>query len=205
LWSVEAYADRYVAEMRTVQPKGPYNVLGWSLGGYIAQAIAVRLRDLGEDVDLLAVLDADLDKRDVDLGALVTPGELVYEYAPMFGVQAERMDLTAAEAANILSQALPGAAFVEAVHIERLTECYNGSRGMLAGYEPTHFDGDLVFFTPTQDNDDHGSACASWREFIGGELSNHLVDSTHDRMAAPDALPEIAHVVNLSLAPTTQG
>ncbi|NMN94234.1 non-ribosomal peptide synthetase [Antrihabitans stalactiti] len=196
LRSVEAYADRYVAEMRTVQPKGPYNVLGWSLGGYIAQAIAVRLRELGEDVDLLAVLDADLDKRDVDLGAPVTPGELVYEYAPMFGVQAERMDLTAAEAANILSQALPGAAFVEAEHIERLTECYNGSRGMLAGYEPTHFDGDLVFFTPTQDNDDLASACASWRGFIGGELANHLVDSTHDRMAAPDALPEIARVIN---------
>ena len=196
LRSVEAYADRYVAEMRAVQPKGPYNVLGWSLGGYIAQAIAVRLRELGETVDLLAVLDADLDKRDVDLGAPVTPGELVYEYAPIFGVQAERMDLTAAEAATILSQALPGAAFVEAEHIERLTECYNGSRGMLAGYEPTYYDGDLVFFTPTQDSDDLESACAGWRDFIGGELRNHLVDSTHDRMAAPDALPAIADVLN---------
>nr|AGS49833.1 long-chain-fatty-acid--CoA ligase [uncultured bacterium esnapd16.2] len=38
--SVEEMAADYVAQIRTVQPAGPYHLLGWSLGGRIAQAMA---------------------------------------------------------------------------------------------------------------------------------------------------------------------
>ena len=33
-------------------------VLGWSLGGNVAQSIAVQLQEAGEDIELLAILDA---------------------------------------------------------------------------------------------------------------------------------------------------
>jgi len=48
------YADRLVA---SVQP-GPVHLAGWSIGGIIAQAVAVRLRDMGRAVGLVALLDA---------------------------------------------------------------------------------------------------------------------------------------------------
>ncbi|MCL2533503.1 MAG: amino acid adenylation domain-containing protein, partial [Nocardiaceae bacterium] len=38
--SVQQLAHRYVEEIRVVQPHGPYNLLGWSLGGVIAHAMA---------------------------------------------------------------------------------------------------------------------------------------------------------------------
>ncbi|MGB3697055.1 MAG: amino acid adenylation domain-containing protein, partial [Gordonia sp. (in: high G+C Gram-positive bacteria)] len=53
-----AWADRYLAEVRSVQPTGPYHLLGWSVGGVIAQAMATRLQAAGEEVAYLGVMDA---------------------------------------------------------------------------------------------------------------------------------------------------
>ncbi|WP_353507209.1 amino acid adenylation domain-containing protein [Gordonia sp. ABSL1-1] len=51
-------ARRYVEEIRRVQPTGPYHLLGWSVGGVIAHAMAVQLEAAGEEVALLAIMDA---------------------------------------------------------------------------------------------------------------------------------------------------
>ncbi|MGY2063233.1 alpha/beta fold hydrolase, partial [Nocardia gipuzkoensis] len=54
---IEAAKD-YVAHIRSVRPHGPYHLLGWSLGGLIAQEIAVQLQEAGEEVALLAMMDS---------------------------------------------------------------------------------------------------------------------------------------------------
>ncbi|MFE6667640.1 non-ribosomal peptide synthase/polyketide synthase [Streptomyces sp. NPDC057697] len=56
--SVEEVADDYLAEITRIQPHGPYHLLGWSFGGVVAHAMAARLRERGEDVPLLVLLDA---------------------------------------------------------------------------------------------------------------------------------------------------
>jgi len=55
---VEDMAARYIREMKTVQPKGPYYVGGRCLGAYIALEIANQLHAAGEKVGMLAVLDS---------------------------------------------------------------------------------------------------------------------------------------------------
>ncbi|MER5640149.1 amino acid adenylation domain-containing protein, partial [Kitasatospora sp. NPDC002227] len=50
-------AHTYLAELRAVRPEGPYALLGWSFGGAVAHAMAALLRQQGEQVDLLAILD----------------------------------------------------------------------------------------------------------------------------------------------------
>ncbi|MEU6299667.1 alpha/beta fold hydrolase, partial [Streptomyces erythrochromogenes] len=55
--SVEELARRYTAHLRSVQPGGPYHLLGWSFGGLVAHAIATELRAAGEDVAFLCVVD----------------------------------------------------------------------------------------------------------------------------------------------------
>jgi thioesterase domain-containing protein len=44
--------------MQEVQPHGPYAVMGFSAGGIIALAIAEAMRDRGESMALVAVLDS---------------------------------------------------------------------------------------------------------------------------------------------------
>jgi len=58
LGDIEALAMEHLAAIRTVQPAGPYALGGWSFGGLVAFEIALRLREAGERVALLALLDA---------------------------------------------------------------------------------------------------------------------------------------------------
>jgi acetoacetyl-CoA synthetase len=54
---VEDMAASYVEQMRTVQPKGPYALAGYSFGGLVAFEIAQQLRRAGEQIELLFMLD----------------------------------------------------------------------------------------------------------------------------------------------------
>jgi thioesterase domain-containing protein len=57
LTSIEAMAAHYVEEIRILQPEGPYYVGGYSFGGSVAYAMACLLRQQGQEVALLAIID----------------------------------------------------------------------------------------------------------------------------------------------------
>ncbi|MEH2296963.1 non-ribosomal peptide synthetase [Nostoc sp.] len=57
LTCIEDMATHYIEALRTVQPKGPYFLGGWSFGGWVAFEMAQQLQKSGEEVALLAVLD----------------------------------------------------------------------------------------------------------------------------------------------------
>jgi amino acid adenylation domain-containing protein len=54
---VEEMAEHYLAEVRAVQPRGPYFLMGVCMGGLVAFEIAQRLQTTGEQVAFLALLD----------------------------------------------------------------------------------------------------------------------------------------------------
>ena len=58
----EEMARDYLAELRTVQPEGPYLLGGFSGGGITAYEMARQLRAAGEEVGLLVFLDTPLPK-----------------------------------------------------------------------------------------------------------------------------------------------
>ncbi len=53
----EEMARDYLAEIRTVQPHGPYLIGGFSGGGLVAYEMAQQLRSEGEDTSLVVLLD----------------------------------------------------------------------------------------------------------------------------------------------------
>lgn len=56
--SLEAMAEDYLQRVRSIQPAGPVRLLGWSLGGLVAHAMAARLEAEGGTVELLGLMDA---------------------------------------------------------------------------------------------------------------------------------------------------
>jgi amino acid adenylation domain-containing protein len=56
--SVEEMAAHYIREMRTVQPRGPYLLSGWCFGGFVVFEMAQQLVRMGEQVEMLAMLNA---------------------------------------------------------------------------------------------------------------------------------------------------
>lgn len=55
--TIEAMAERYVNEMKTVQPRGPYLLLGFSMGGMVAFEMAHLLSASGEQAAFVGLID----------------------------------------------------------------------------------------------------------------------------------------------------
>jgi thioesterase domain-containing protein len=62
--TVEEMAQLYIQEIRRHQPTGPYYIAGYSSGGNIAYEIACQLREAGQEVGLLLVIDQPNPKSD---------------------------------------------------------------------------------------------------------------------------------------------
>lgn len=72
--TIEAMAIDYATVIQGVRPNGPYRLLGWSMGGFIAHAIARELELRGELVEQIAMIDsrpvAEFDTHDTGLAVL---------------------------------------------------------------------------------------------------------------------------------------
>ncbi|VYT78035.1 enterobactin non-ribosomal peptide synthetase EntF [Metakosakonia massiliensis] len=55
--TLDEVCEQHLATLLAEQPRGPYHLLGYSLGGTLAQGIAARLRQRGEEVAFLGLLD----------------------------------------------------------------------------------------------------------------------------------------------------
>ncbi|MEX3018944.1 enterobactin non-ribosomal peptide synthetase EntF [Kluyvera sp. STS39-E] len=55
--TLDEVCEQHLETLRAQQPHGPYYLLGYSLGGTLAQGIAARLRQHGETVAFLGLLD----------------------------------------------------------------------------------------------------------------------------------------------------
>ena len=57
---VEEMAETYLEAIRSVQPDGPYTLVGYSFGGLVALEMGRQLRDAGERVDWIGLVDTDV-------------------------------------------------------------------------------------------------------------------------------------------------
>ena len=56
--SIEQMAARYIHVLQVVQPAPPYLLGGWSMGGLVAFEMALQLKQQGQDVSLVAIIDS---------------------------------------------------------------------------------------------------------------------------------------------------
>ncbi|MFD4352671.1 amino acid adenylation domain-containing protein [Nocardia sp. NPDC058518] len=193
--SIEDFADRYIREIRAVQPEGPYHVLGWSSGGLIAHAIATKLREAGDTVGVVALLDADTADIDGDSIEQLTAGGFVNAFGSVIGIHDVPAEATAREAADAIRERLGGVTLIDADTLERLAASYNASARTRTGYRRPVFDGDILYFSATVDTSDIFGP-DGWRPYVTGEISNHDIEVTHYEMTAPHVLPIIARVLD---------
>jgi len=193
--SIEQLAHRYVEEMKAIQPEGPYDLLGWSLGGVIAHAMAVELQRAGENVATLAVMDSypdngedplfgKLDMRDLlrGLGLVVaTDGEVTYE-----------------RAAQLLNESWGSDSGLRGEHLERINAGYENSRELVHRFEPQVYDGDLLIFPATGEDDGTTRARSvdEWRPLVTGRIAEYPVDCGHNDMIEPQSLAVIGPVLS---------
>ncbi|MFI6953324.1 amino acid adenylation domain-containing protein [Nocardia sp. NPDC050408] len=192
--TLDQLAARYVREIRAVQPHGPYHLLGYSLGGTIAHAIAVRLRGIGETVATLAMMDTRVVTASTVRLPTPTIAELLAEFAGL-DVPPGPADITAAAAAELLHR--QGGLFtaVTPEHLVILHDDYARLVDLTWNHRPTPFDGDLIYFSAAADTADGPSPVLAWNNLITGRITEHRIPVRHERMIEPDSLRAIGFVL----------
>jgi thioesterase domain-containing protein/aryl carrier-like protein len=196
--SLRAMAADYIEELRSVQPHGPYTLLGWSVGGLIAHEIAVQLQAAGEEIAGLIVLDAyPEDVRKTSDTSKTSEDGSVLESAPDL---ADLADWRAEEVARTMDAAQRQVArilgSVTQEEVAAYAEVFVNNRLVKVGHEYGLFEGDLLLIVATQAPED-GAAAASvqdparWRPYVGGEIVTAEIDCAHEEMARPEQLARI--------------
>ncbi|MEG8182207.1 amino acid adenylation domain-containing protein [Nocardia terpenica] len=199
--SVAEMAADYIDQIRTVQPEGPYRLLGWSSGGLIAQQVAAALTDSGAEVDLVVMLDSHPAD---DIGdAAVTDANVLRLLLEQAGIaEVAEEELTVAAVARML-RASSGTAMVGAVDEAALAAiiavCRN-TAAILAKHRPGVAATDLLYFRAGQGDSAAASGVERWREHVTGRMTEHVVDHAHAEMTSAAALADLGPILDRALS-----
>ncbi|ARU63608.1 hypothetical protein CBW65_23280 [Tumebacillus avium] len=182
LTTVEALAEQYLAEIRTVQKSGPYRLGGWSFGGVVALEVARRLQAAGEEVEPLVLFDsyAELAVKDTEESVLLaafftdSAGLSGADVTP-FAAEAER--LTAGDLPRLLPQAQQAGLLPEDVSVEQLLRLYRvfrANRLAYAAYLAAPYHGDVLLLHTAD-----AASVSGWQEVVQGTLRAQEVPGDH--------------------------
>ncbi|MGZ3102047.1 amino acid adenylation domain-containing protein [Streptomyces sp. H72] len=194
--TLDAMIDDYCAQIREVQPEGPYRLLGWSMGGLLAHRVATRLQAAGQRVDLLAIVDAyppASTRADWDAAEMVARiGEELGFDVDRVGPDQEEALLTDLRAKGHPLGHLPGGDIGAAVRV------YVNSTRLTRNLRPEVFDGDVLFFSSGTSfaEDDPVHDVAAWRPYVTGGITERVIDHLHeDLLIEPAAITAISDVL----------
>ncbi|WP_223865570.1 alpha/beta fold hydrolase [Streptomyces sp. 5-10] len=189
--SIEEMADDYVATMRSIQPSGPYNLLGWSFGGMVAHAMAARLEAMGERVDRLFLLDAyPLERQSAEPLWCPSRREVVED---LLRVARNQYDPVADDG---LWRPPPLGTEVSEEHVDGIYRAYQTNLDMMARHTPPVLKGDIVLVRAAiPESDARTGDPLDWRPYVEGDIRIVDIDCTHSEMLDTAAANEIGTVV----------
>ncbi|MEU5445347.1 non-ribosomal peptide synthetase [Streptomyces griseofuscus] len=85
--TIEAISELYLADLRAVQPEGPYHLGGWCMGGIVAYEMARQLQAAGERIGSLTIVSASIDDP-------VPPRYITSDAAAILGAFADKLPIT---------------------------------------------------------------------------------------------------------------
>jgi thioesterase domain-containing protein/acyl carrier protein len=194
--SIEELAEIYLAQIRAVQPSGPYLLLGASFGGLVAYQLAARLRQAGERLGLVALLDAvphraftepgeSLDAGLVEQSALVA---VLGDHAPGLAAAGGRLSRAAVfPAVRDGEGPLRGS---DDRWLAILTDVCASHIRMALGYQPPRYDGTLTLFSARTEGISAAAKAAAWRQTAAG-VRCHELDCAHGHILRPSPAAEI--------------
>ncbi|MGW2843039.1 amino acid adenylation domain-containing protein [Streptomyces sp. NPDC001493] len=183
----------YAERLRAVQPHGPYRLVGWSVGGVLAQAVAVLLQEAGEEVELLALLDAFPSEM---WRARPAPeeGDALTAVLRMAGF--ERTDeQTRDDVLATLRRAGSPLAGLSDRTLSRIVDIVPHHARLMREHRHDTFRGDVLFFTAAAPRAEDWLTREAWRAHVTGEIVNHDLDCTHARLLQGDNLDTVATVL----------
>ncbi|WP_299536190.1 amino acid adenylation domain-containing protein [uncultured Streptomyces sp.] len=191
--SLEEEAADYVARIREVHPHGPYRLLGWSVGGVLAQTVAVLLQEAGEEVQLLALLDAFPAEQWRERPA-PEEGDALTAVLRMAGLE-RTGERTREDVLATLREAGSRLAGLSDRTLTRVVDVVPNHARLMREHRQRTFRGDLVFFTAAAPRAEDWLTREAWRPHVTGSVVNHDLDCTHPQMLRDQYLDRIGDVL----------
>ncbi|RKG86206.1 condensation domain-containing protein, partial [Corallococcus terminator] len=179
--TVEAMAALYVDALRAVQPKGPYRLGGWSMGGVVAYEMARQLQARGEAVELLALIDPSPAKDDrvpFDVGD-------ASQVASLF--ELDRGQLAAPEA--------------EGPQGHTLLQVFTHNLRALKHYRPGPFQGRVLLLQASEAPTSEGPRDEGWDALITGALVRETLPGNHYTLLRTPNVQALAKRLETALQP----
>jgi amino acid adenylation domain-containing protein len=168
---MEDLAAHYIEEMRTLQPEGPYFLMGLSFGGVIAYEMAQQLVAQGQQVGLLALFDTHIQRG--------------RKLLPLRQRVANLLRLPLPELMERINGIVERKLRVLKYGNQYLPHIYN-AEGLIAtakAYTPKAYSGKVKLFKAmdvvSSINYQVDPLEMGWRKFVNGELEIYEVPGTH--------------------------
>jgi amino acid adenylation domain-containing protein len=194
----EMVAD-YLDQIRAIQPGGPYHLLGWSFGGLVAYSLASLLQLQGEQVALLALLDAypELPRGVQDEQEIIKEllEDLGYDPATLGEgpLQLSTLKELLHRKGHILSN-------LEEQHLSAMSKIYNNNARLGNSFIPETFDGDLLLFVAV--GDEPAPPTDAWRPYVRGQITIRQIACRHQDMTQPGPIAQIGQALTVELEKT---
>lgn len=214
--SLEAMAGSYLAEMRRIQPQGPYRLLGWSLGGMVVQAMAAQLQGLGEKVEFVGLMDAYpfVGPESDEMGDEAQQAVAALQFLGVQPDPAEPAPQTMQAVADVLCQVygLEQLPVVRSLQrddpslLQRVATLTRHHLELARRHQPPSLNGRAVYF---QAAPAEGGALScllqyrpsAWDPYIQGGLELHAMSCSHQAMLDPPFAAEVGAVLDRLLGP----
>ncbi len=202
---IEQMAAHYIEEIRSVQPFGPYNLAGASMGGSIAYEMARQLKSMGETVGLVALFDtiggANLQALAIQERArfhLRILGQRTFMGKGRYLLERTLFRLTRYVYAAYLRLGLPLPRFMW--NLEQTT-VYAFKK-----YRPGRFDGDVILFRAlNRGPGSPESPFLGWDAVVGGKIKTVEVPGEHATILLEPGVQVVAKALIESLEDVESG
>ncbi|MFC7430030.1 MULTISPECIES: amino acid adenylation domain-containing protein [unclassified Agrococcus] len=193
--SFDELLDAYVAAIRAEQPHGPYHLTGFSFGGRLAHHLAARLQAEGDEVALLAVLDAYPTPGSA-LEGVAHPDDMWRGFLDANGVEPPEGELDVHRVLALLDAAGSPLADVPAEAVERMVRRFLRLGELLDEAPVPVFDGSMHVFAATEQVPADRPEPHAWERFATGAVTSSLVGARHQDMLSDRALDDVGPVLD---------
>ncbi|WP_320774142.1 amino acid adenylation domain-containing protein [Streptomyces sp. CRN 30] len=195
--TLQEEAEEYAARIREVRPHGPYRLVGWSVGGVLAHTVAVLLQEAGEEVELLALLDAFPAEQWRERPA-PEEGDALTAVLRMAGFDRTGERTREDVLATLRAAGSPLAGLTDRA-LSRIVDIVPNHARMMREHTHRAYDGDVLFFTAAAPRAEDWLTRESWRPYVTGEIVNLDLDCTHPQLMRDRYLDDIAAVLTARL------
>ncbi|MGK7926524.1 MAG: amino acid adenylation domain-containing protein [Spirulina sp.] len=190
--SIPAMASLYIEHLQRIQPQGPYQLGGWSMGGLIAFEMARQLRSAGQEAIGLFIVDVGCSQtksrflpdttREIVLFVQILSDNIGRQSPLSEGQLQETMPEKQMDYVFELArthQLIPRE--MDFQQFYRLFRVFQTNLRAIATYIPQPYSGSLVLFKATTQADylkTLGSTYG-WDRFVSGKITTHSVEGDH--------------------------